>query len=140
MTYSTRQYEIKKENGYQIKQRGMVLKWKIITPTQKTCMLIVNGIPIITPQTKKDKVIDISVIRNYLRNIEPIDEKTNTIYRQESIFFEQQLHAMSYYHHVDDEVFRNTFFTPNIQTLQLDFGKDGPNVVKVEETYVTVSN
>lgn len=139
MVFSTRQYEIKKSDGYCIKQRGMVSKWKILTPTKKTCVLIIDDIPIITPQTKEKKIIDIKIIREYLKNIQPVDEITNTISRLESLFFEQQIHAMSYYHHVNDDVFSSTFFTANIKKLQLDFGKDGPETIKIEETYVTPS-
>ncbi len=139
MTQCTRKFKIHKKNFYTIPSTGMICKWKILSKTNAKCCLIIDDVKIDVP-LKNSKIIDIAEIRKYIKELYPENEKQHMISRLEHLFYEQQLHAMAYYAHVNDEVFFSTIFTGNCKRIQLDFGKNGPEIIEVEETYIDRTN
>ena len=134
-TFKTRNFTIHRDKNYTIPSTGMIVEWKITTPNAGKALLVI-GENIVNVPRKDANVFNFKEIRNYIANIVPMTPQQHMMARLEYLFYEQQIMAMPYYGHVDDDVFSSTLFTGEIKSLQLNFGTRGLDKVEIQETYV----
>lgn len=132
----TRKFTLHRDKQYTIPSTGMIQQWKIITPNAGKALLVI-GENIVNIPRKDANVFNFKEIRKYISDIIPETCEQHMIARLEYLFYEQQIMAMPYYGHVDDDLFSTTLFTGDIKKVQLDFGSRGLDTVEIEETYIT---
>jgi hypothetical protein len=131
---STRTYIIKKKEGYKIPSTGLLKSWSWkdsdIVPVLVIGSFSTKNIPYNHSQNK----IDMSDIREYIREIVPMTIEENKMVQLEHFLYGCQLNAFEWFKNVDSKVFFNTVFNQGLD-IRLSFGPDGLDEVEIQEEY-----
>lgn len=127
----TRTITLKKSNGYIVPSKGMISSWKL--EINQDFRILIDDINLNTPRIDKN-IVSISEIRNYIRNLDLIEEPHEVeLQRFENYFCVSQLYGTKFYLSLSNDNLFNSLFTRDMK-IQLFFD-DGPDEVNVEETY-----
>lgn len=141
----TRIIKLKKEQNYSIERTGLVKRWKILTPNIKAKLYINNTeLYIDNSDINFDGInFDIPIIRNYIRNLIPMDENENILCNIEGTLLLPQIKAMEHYAYFPLKLIDDFIFTGDImisfEPSWIDNSINSltfPDTILIEEEYI----
>ena len=129
---STRNYSLSIDNNYKIPSIGLIHSFKILNynelknKNKNTIVITIGNFPIpvhklfIDKETQSsgiidDNIISIKELRNYIRNIDDINnDYDNNLIQFEHFLFSQQLKCTEHYYTIKNEDLVNSIFTSGI--------------------------
>lgn len=131
----TRQFKVKKDEGYGVPSKGLIKSWTVVDNSLKFIpILIIDDYKIRGVPRKNKFVISIEEIRSYIRNPNRDPDEFN-LDNFEAVAYINQLYALEFYKTLTDEQLFGSLFTRDYKTVQLSFGLNGPDEVEIEEEF-----